>query len=471
MMIKQLLNHDEAKQNLRRMGLAACSFLLVQRCLSAQTTAQVQAQDYDSTAMWTVEDCMRYAVAHSHGLRRRALQLDNSEATRMQAIGAFLPGVSASTGTQWNFGRAIDPETNTYTSVSTFNNGYGLSASLPVFDGLYRVHALRAARADVLLQKNALQAERDQVALETYQAYVDVVYAQEAVRLAEEKLSESRQMLRQTQVMEEEGLKSPVDVAQMEAQVAADELMLTRQEGQRETSMLELRKVMNRPTPESLTPDSSPKGEGSIYLQGLNINIEQEEEVTTPLPHRVAREKEVDLMSSSPSDRGFARPWSLDTSRTPKPRTDRQGGGSLSLIGECGLDRLCATPYDLQLAAFEAQIALSEELCRPIILHCVRALDDVLRLKRGTTQPWIWHGFRGKPQQLQQLLDHGFYVSFGFRHHAESLRACPSDRLFLETDDTPAPIAPLYATAAGLRATTEDELREQLWDNVNALFH
>ena len=50
--------------------------------------------------------------------------------------------------------------------------------------------------------------------------------------------------------------------------------------------------------------------------------------VTTPLPHRVAREKEVDLMSSSPSDRGFARPWSLDTSRTPKPRTDKQGGGS-----------------------------------------------------------------------------------------------------------------------------------------------
>ena len=224
---------------------------------------------------------MRYAVAHSHGLRQRELQLDNSEATRLQAIGAFLPNVNASTGTQWNFGRAIDPETNTYTSVSTFNNGYGLSTSLPVFDGLYRVHALRAARADVLMQKNALQAERDQVALETYQAYVNVVYAQEAVRLAEEKLSESKMILRQTQVMEEEGLKSPADVAQMEAQVASDELMLTRQEGQRETNMLELRKVMNRPTPLPL-----PVRERSIYLQGLNIINEQEEEVTTPLPHR-----------------------------------------------------------------------------------------------------------------------------------------------------------------------------------------
>lgn len=291
MMMLQLLNDDAAKQTYRRVCLAALFLLLVQLGLSAQTTAQVQAQNDDTTTVWTVEDCMRYAVAHSHGLRQRELQLDNSEATRLQAIGAFLPSVNASIGTQWNFGRAIDPETNTYTSVSTFNNGYGLSTSLPVFDGLYRVHALRAARADMLMQKNALQAERDQMALETYQAYVNVVYAQEAVRLAEEKLSESKMILQQTQVMEEEGLKSPADVAQMEAQVASDELILTRQKGQRETSMLELRKVMNRPSPQSLTlasltPDPSPGGEGSIYLQGMNGNNEQGEEVTTPLPDK-----------------------------------------------------------------------------------------------------------------------------------------------------------------------------------------
>ena len=193
----------------------------------------------------TVWDCMRYAVEHSHGLHQRVLHLDNAEATRIQAVGAFLPSLGASAGTQWNFGRAIDPETNTYTSVSTFNNGYGLSASLPVFDGLYRLHNLRAARADVLMQKNALQAERDQVALDTYQAFTNVIYCQEAVRLAEEKLQESEMTLRQTEVMEEEGLKSPADVALIRAQVAADKLTLTRQENQRETAMLKLKEVMN----------------------------------------------------------------------------------------------------------------------------------------------------------------------------------------------------------------------------------
>lgn len=140
------------------------------------------------------------------------------------------------------------------------------------------------------------------------------------------------------------------------------------------------------------------------------------------------------------------------------------------LIGECGLDRVCTTPYDRQLAAFEAQIALSEQWERPLVLHCVRALDDVLRLKHGTRQPWIFHGFRGKPQQLEQLIAHGFHVSFGLHHNAESLRACPAERLFLETDDQPVPIAPLYEQAAQQRKTTTAGLREQLWRNVETIF-
>ncbi|MBO4800642.1 MAG: TatD family hydrolase [Bacteroidaceae bacterium] len=138
-------------------------------------------------------------------------------------------------------------------------------------------------------------------------------------------------------------------------------------------------------------------------------------------------------------------------------------------VGECGLDRLCDTPYDRQQAAFEAQITLSERYERPLVLHCVKSLDDVLRLKHGTRQPWIWHGFRGKPQQLRQLLQHDFYISFGFRHNPESLKACPLNRLFLETDDDPRPIASLYSTVAQLLSITPENLNAQLWKNLHQL--
>ena len=75
---------------------------------------------------WSVERCMEYAAEHSHTVRLQQYDLDVSRTERIRAIGAFLPEVYGSVGAQMNFGRAIDPETNTYTDVNTFYNGYGL---------------------------------------------------------------------------------------------------------------------------------------------------------------------------------------------------------------------------------------------------------------------------------------------------------------------------------------------------------
>ncbi len=162
-------------------------------------------------------------------------------------------------------------------------------------------------------------------------------------------------------------------------------------------------------------------------------------------------------------------PWHLTADWADRmPELESALAAEGTFVGECGLDKVCSTPYSLQLEAFEAQIALSERLCRPLILHCVRAADDVLRLKRGTRQTWIWHGFRGKPEQLQQLLDHGFYTSFGLRFNEASLAACPIDRLFLETDDAPQPIVPLYEAVARRRSISVEALAEQLWANLRA---
>ena len=66
---------------------------------------------------WTMRQCMQYAVEHNHEVKRAALDLDNYKASKTGAIGRFLPYVDGNIGTQYNFGRAIDPETNTYTNV------------------------------------------------------------------------------------------------------------------------------------------------------------------------------------------------------------------------------------------------------------------------------------------------------------------------------------------------------------------
>ncbi len=141
-------------------------------------------------------------------------------------------------------------------------------------------------------------------------------------------------------------------------------------------------------------------------------------------------------------------------------------------IGECGLDRLATAPQDVQEHFFKEQILLSEQYCKPLFVHCVRMLDDVLRLhgEMNVTQPWIMHGFRGKPRQMQSILSAGMYVSFGFHFHAESLLMCPLDRLLLETDDEEQPISDLYAEVASLLHMEVSELCRQMEENYKTLF-
>lgn len=205
-----------------------------------------------SQTAWTVWQCVDYAVEHNHSVRIASINYDTYCANKQEAIGSFLPSVSAQIGAQYNFGRAIDPETNTYTDVSTFYNNYALSASLPVFDGFARVHALRAAKADLLMGKNAVQQQSDQTALATFQAYINVLYYHGMVVMSKAKCDESKQTLRQTKMLVELGRKSIADLAQVEAQCSADDYSLIHNQNSFSTAMLALKKEMNYPLCDTL---------------------------------------------------------------------------------------------------------------------------------------------------------------------------------------------------------------------------
>ncbi|MBQ8486649.1 MAG: TolC family protein [Prevotella sp.] len=223
---------------------------------------------------WTVRQCMQYAVAHNHEVKRAELELDNYKAGKTAAIGGFLPAVEAGIGAQYNFGRAIDPETNGYTDVSTFYNGYSLQSSLPVFDGFGRLHALRAAKASVLMGRQQLRQQQDQTALSVLQAFVNVAYLEGMVKMAGEKIEETSLLLRQTQVLEEVGRRSMADVAQVEAQKAEADYDLSRQQNLLAAALLELKMNMAFPMADTL----------AVSLQNSEHQLPAQDGDTQPLP-------------------------------------------------------------------------------------------------------------------------------------------------------------------------------------------
>ena len=147
-------------------------------------------------------------------------------------------------------------------------------------------------------------------------------------------------------------------------------------------------------------------------------------------------------------------------------------------IGECGLDKLCVIPFELQMDVFKRQIELAEELQKPLIIHCVKAYNELLKIKKAskTAIPWIIHGFNQKEEIAEQLLAQGFYFSLGkallnpASNASKWVQKVPIERLLLETDDAEIAIEQIYKVAASTINLSESELVSNLQLNCKIVF-
>lgn len=147
-------------------------------------------------------------------------------------------------------------------------------------------------------------------------------------------------------------------------------------------------------------------------------------------------------------------------------------GNRIVAIGEGGLDKLKGPSLALQKEVFRQEVALSETYHLPMVIHCVRAFNELIQLKKEwkPQQPWIIHGFRGKETVAKELLRHGCWISFGESFQENALLSVPIDRLFIETDESKECIENIYERIASIRGMTLEELTKAITVNVENVF-
>ena len=132
---------------------------------------------------------------------------------------------------------------------------------------------------------------------------------------------------------------------------------------------------------------------------------------------------------------------------------------------------------NLQIEVFEKQIMLAEQYQKPLVLHLVAAFDELITIKNKLkiSVPIIIHGFSKNIQVAKQLIDNGFYISFGKyllqNPEMESVfQSIPNDRFFLETDTIEESLAEVYKLAAKYKNITTEKLIEMVNTNFNTVF-
>jgi len=232
--------------------------------------------------LWTLEECIQYAVEHNPQRVKQEAQIKIYRQDQREAIGGFLPSLNVNSGAYMNFGRGIDPETNTYISTNTFYNSYEINSSMPLFTGLSQTYRTKLAKVNRLRGEDQLQETKDRLALETMELYFNVMYYKGTVDLAKQQLEESEANSKRIQRMEELGLKSVPDLAEIKAKEAEDRYMMTRQTNLLELEIIKLKEKMNFPVTDEFSLANYEPNDLTGRVNEDTYNVYQQATVSLP---------------------------------------------------------------------------------------------------------------------------------------------------------------------------------------------
>ena len=146
-------------------------------------------------------------------------------------------------------------------------------------------------------------------------------------------------------------------------------------------------------------------------------------------------------------------------------------------VGECGLDKRIEISMELQQVVFEKQLLLAQKHQKAVVIHCVAAFQELIAIKKklNISVPMLIHGFSKNAQLAKQLVDNGFYISFGkhllLNKELEAVfKSVPNYRFFLETDSVDEGIEAVYELAAKYKGISVKEIQEMVNYNFLEVF-
>ncbi len=214
----------------------------------------------------SLQDCMRYAISNSTKVRIQEAACDDARiARRDAALTLFTPQIQAQTYAYYNFGRSIDPQTNTYFNTTSFHNNYEVNAGIELFNGFKAVNNYRISRTGMMIADSQEKQVEADICLAVMEAYYNVVYYKRLTEIYEEQVSVAKQSLVKAKKQEELGQKGHADVLQMEADLMDREYDLINTRNQYESQRMILADLMFWPVEEELVVVTSiPSGDDTL---------------------------------------------------------------------------------------------------------------------------------------------------------------------------------------------------------------
>ena len=201
---------------------------------------------------WPLRECINHALEHNITVKQSALNVEQKEIDLNTAQGRRLPGVNASGSESLSFGRGLTAD-NTYTNSNTSSTSFSLGMDVPVFQGMQINNGVKMGRLDLQAAMADLAKAKDDVRIAVAQAYVQILYNQELLKVAVSQEEHDSILLYQMEEKKNVGKASAADVAAQQATLAQSKVSRTQAEANLKMAVLELTQLLELPSPEGFT--------------------------------------------------------------------------------------------------------------------------------------------------------------------------------------------------------------------------
>ncbi|MVO08823.1 TolC family protein [Flavobacterium sp. TP390] len=171
---------------------------------------------------WTLQECVNYAIENNISVKQSELDLKTTEINKKDAIGNFMPNVSASASHSWNIGLNQNITTGLLENQTTQFTSAGLNVSVDIFRGLQNQNQLRKSNLSIISTQYQLKKMQEDIALNVANAYLQILFNKENLKVQEQQVIYNKAQLERTKELVDAGVVPNGDLLDMNATVATD---------------------------------------------------------------------------------------------------------------------------------------------------------------------------------------------------------------------------------------------------------
>ncbi|MBN3034555.1 MAG: TolC family protein [Bacteroidales bacterium] len=212
--------------------------------------SQVTAQEQK---VWSLEDCITYALDNNIDIKKQQLNLDLMDETLLQSKLGMLPSLNGYAYHGYNWGKRVDPFTNEFATDRVRSNNFYASADFTIFDGFQKLNTVRQNQLELLATRYDLDAFMDDISVMVATYYLQVLYYMELQGIARNQLEITTLQVERTSKLVEAGTLAKGDLLVIEAQMATEQLARVQAENNLSLALLNLTQLLELPTPEGFS--------------------------------------------------------------------------------------------------------------------------------------------------------------------------------------------------------------------------